>query len=80
MPQIVKMEVSYTRLFHCSKERGTDLCSGLTISQAKNKFTLSYAKFASTNLNWVQFEKVEGHTGITGNEFVDKLAKSALGI
>lgn len=48
--------------------------------QAKNKFTLSYAKFASANLSWVQFEKVEGHTGITGNELVDKLAKSALGI
>ena len=48
--------------------------------QAKNKFTLSYAQFASANLSWVQFQKVEGHTGVAGNELVDKLAKSALGL
>lgn len=47
--------------------------------QAKNKFTQAYAKFVSSRLNWIKFTKVEGHTGIAGNEFVDQLAKKALG-
>ncbi len=48
--------------------------------QAKNKFTLSYAKFVSARLNWIRFNKVAGHTGVAGNELVDKLAKEALGL
>lgn len=46
--------------------------------QAKNKFTLEYKKFTAANLDWVIFNKVEGHSGVAGNELVDKLAKEAL--
>lgn len=48
--------------------------------RAKNKFTIEYAKFASSRLDWVRFKKVEGHSGVEGNELVDRLAKEALGI
>jgi ribonuclease HI len=48
--------------------------------KAKNKFTETYAKFASRRLDWIKFNKVEGHTGVAGNELVDKLAGEALGI
>ena len=48
--------------------------------QAKNEITMAYKNFAATRLGWIQFEKVTGHTGIAGNELVDKLAKAALGI
>lgn len=47
--------------------------------QAKNKFTQAYVKFIFPRSSWIRFAKVEGHTGIAGNEFVDKLAKKALG-
>ena len=48
--------------------------------QAKNKFTQEYAQFTSEKLSWVTFNKVAGHSGVEGNELVDKLAKKALGI
>jgi ribonuclease HI len=48
--------------------------------QAKNKFTKAYACFTSGELSWVSFNKVQGHSGVAGNELVDKLAKEALGI
>lgn len=48
--------------------------------KAKNKFTEAYAKFASARLSWIRFTKVVGHTGVAGNELVDKLAGQALGI
>ena len=48
--------------------------------KAKNRFTEAYAKFASARLNWINFTKVVGHTGVAGNELVDKLAKEALGV
>jgi ribonuclease HI len=48
--------------------------------QAKNKFTKAYADFTSGKLSWVAFNKVQGHSGVQGNELVDKLAKEALGI
>jgi ribonuclease HI len=47
--------------------------------QAKNKFTQEYASF-TRGLGWVYFNKVQGHTGVAGNELVDKLAKEALHI
>lgn len=48
--------------------------------KANNTFTAKYAEFAKSRLDWVQFNKVEGHSGVAGNELVDKLAKAALGI
>lgn len=48
--------------------------------QAKNKFTKAYAGFTAGELSWVSFNKVAGHSGVAGNELVDKLAKEALGI
>lgn len=48
--------------------------------KAKNRFTEAYAQFASARLSWIRFTKVVGHTGVTGNELVDKLAGEALGI
>jgi viroplasmin and RNaseH domain-containing protein len=48
--------------------------------KAKNPFTEAYAKFASARLSWISFTKVVGHTGVAGNELVDKLAGAALGI
>lgn len=48
--------------------------------QAKNKFTKAYASFTKGELGWVSFNKVQGHSGVQGNELVDQLAKEALGI
>jgi ribonuclease H-related protein len=48
--------------------------------KAKNRFTEAYAKFATARLSWIRFTKVAGHTGVAGNELVDKLAGEALGI
>ena len=48
--------------------------------QAKNELTMAYKNFAATRLSWLHFQKVTGHTGVVGNELVDKLAKAALGI
>jgi ribonuclease HI len=48
--------------------------------KAKNRFTEAYAQFASARLSWIRFTKVVGHTGVAGNELVDKLAGEALGI
>jgi len=48
--------------------------------KAKNRFTQDYARFTSEKLNWVTFSHVAGHSGVEGNELVDKLAKEALGI
>ena len=36
------------------------------------------AEFMSARLNMVRFQKVEGHTGVEGNERADQLAKAAL--
>lgn len=47
--------------------------------KAKNKFTEAYAKFTAARLSWISFTKVVGHTGVAGNELVDKLAGQALG-
>lgn len=46
--------------------------------QAKLPQTQAYAKFMQERLDWVQFAKVTGHTGVEGNELADKLAKEAL--
>lgn len=48
--------------------------------RAKNKFTAEYANFAASRLTWVRFNKVVGHSGVTGNELADQLASEALGI
>ncbi|MDR3572578.1 MAG: ribonuclease H family protein [Anaerolineaceae bacterium] len=48
--------------------------------KAKNRFTEAYAQFASERLSWLTFSKVAGHTGVEGNELVDRLAGEALGI
>ncbi|KYZ76892.1 hypothetical protein AXX12_18490 [Anaerosporomusa subterranea] len=48
--------------------------------KTNNKYTTEYAEFTSSRLSWVKFRKVAGHSGIEGNELVDKLAKEALGI
>ena len=42
--------------------------------------TQQYAAFMSSRRKWVSFKKVTGHTGVKGNELVDRLAKKALGI
>ena len=47
--------------------------------KANNKITQGYARFVSSHLGWVKFNKVSGHSGIAGNELVDKLAGEALG-
>jgi ribonuclease HI len=46
--------------------------------KANNQFTQGYAAFAATCLDWVNFHKVAGHSGIPGNELADKLAGEAL--
>lgn len=46
--------------------------------QAKNKFTKAYAAFMAPHLDWVRFNKVKGHSGISGNELADMLAGEAL--
>lgn len=46
--------------------------------QAKNPFTQAYAKFVKPALQWVRFQKVQGHSGVEGNELADKLAKQAI--
>ena len=40
--------------------------------------TQAYADFMSKYRYMVTFQKVSGHTGVTGNELADKLAKEAL--
>jgi ribonuclease H-related protein len=47
--------------------------------KANNKFTQAYARFVSSHLDWVKFNKVTGHSGNEGNELVDRLAGEALG-
>lgn len=46
--------------------------------KTNNEITKQYALFMSKHLNWVDFKKVTGHSGIKGNELADKLAKAAL--
>lgn len=46
--------------------------------QAKLPETQAYAEFMSSRLDMISFQKVDGHTGIEGNERADKLAKAAL--
>lgn len=51
--------------------------------KANKGYTSSYAAFVNdcrrTGLN-IEFEHVDGHTGVQGNEYVDKIAKLACGI
>lgn len=42
--------------------------------------TKAYAEFMKEYLDLVSFKKVTGHTGVAGNELVDKLAKKELGL
>lgn len=48
--------------------------------QAKNKFTQAYAEFMRTHQGVYEFQKVAGHSGDKFNDYVDGLAKEALGI
>lgn len=48
--------------------------------KTNNEITQSYAAFMQKRLSWVVFQKVSGHTGVTGNELADQLAKSAIGL
>lgn len=48
--------------------------------QAKNKFTQAYAEFMRTHKGVYEFQKVAGHSGDKFNDYVDGLAKEALGI
>jgi ribonuclease H-related protein len=48
--------------------------------QAKNKFTQAYVKFMKEHQGLYSFEKVAGHSGNQFNDYVDRLAKEALGI
>jgi len=45
--------------------------------KTNNKFTQAYAAFVKPYLSVVRFNKVAGHTGVEGNELVDKLAGEA---
>jgi ribonuclease HI len=47
--------------------------------KANNDTTKGYVQFIRQHLHWVMFKKVDAHTGVEGNELVDKLAKEALG-
>ncbi|WP_407308795.1 viroplasmin family protein [Desulfosporosinus sp. SB140] len=48
--------------------------------QAKNKFTQAYVTFMKEHEGLYSFEKVAGHSGNQFNDYVDRLAKQALGI
>lgn len=48
--------------------------------QAKNKFTQAYVTFMRENRDYYEFKKVTGHSGDRFNDYVDRLAKEALGI
>lgn len=48
--------------------------------QAKNKFTQAYVKFMRAHQGLYEFTKVTGHSGDRFNDYVDRLAKEALGI
>ena len=48
--------------------------------QAKNKFTQAYVAFMRAHHGLFEFKKVTGHSGDRFNDYVDRLAKEALGI
>lgn len=48
--------------------------------KTNKELTKAYAQFMKPHLNLVTFKKVAGHTGVSGNELADKLAKQALGL
>ncbi|MFZ3129782.1 MAG: ribonuclease H family protein [Desulfosporosinus sp.] len=48
--------------------------------QAKNKFTKAYVAFMRAHQGLYEFRKVAGHSGDRFNDYVDRLAKEALGI
>lgn len=48
--------------------------------QAKNRFTQAYVEFMRKHRALYEFKKVAGHSGDQFNDYVDQLAKSALGI
>lgn len=48
--------------------------------QAKNKFTQAYVEFMRAHKGLYEFKKVTGHSGDRFNDYVDRLAKKALGI
>jgi len=48
--------------------------------QAKNKFTKAYVAFMKAHQGLYEFRKVAGHSGNRFNDYVDRLAKEALGI
>ena len=48
--------------------------------QAKNKFTQAYVTFMRQHQGLYEFRKVAGHSGDQFNDYVDRLAKEALGI
>ena len=48
--------------------------------QAKNKFTQAYVTFMRAHQGLYEFKKVAGHSGDRFNDYVDLLAKQALGI
>jgi ribonuclease HI len=48
--------------------------------QAKNKFTQAYVAFMRAHQGLYEFRKVAGHSGDRFNDYVDRLAKEALGI
>ena len=48
--------------------------------QAKNKFTQAYVAFMREHHGLYEFKKVTGHSGDRFNDYVDRLAKEALGI
>lgn len=48
--------------------------------QAKNKFTQAYVAFMREHIGLFKFKKVTGHSGDRFNDYVDRLAKEALGL